>query len=106
MKRHHGVEEKGQIDPLGLAGKLEGGAVPIEGEGSLGGSDCNRSLVVPREQSLLDHPLGRPVNELERPFPVGHGGDHRNDLTGLDAGQTLPCCYVFEFHASCSCPPP
>jgi len=48
VHRHHGVEEKCKVDTLGLAGKLEGLAIAIKGEGALGGGDFDRGFVVPR----------------------------------------------------------
>ena len=83
---HHGVEQESEVDALGLAGKLEGGCVAVEGEGPLGGRDLDRRLIIARAQALLDRTIGGPVDELERAFAVRHGRHDRHDLTGLDAG--------------------
>jgi hypothetical protein len=99
VHRHHGVKEKGEVDPLGLAGKLKGRAVAVKGERALGSGDPDRCLVITREQALLDRALGGPVDELERSLTVRDSRHDRNDLAGLDARQALPCGDVFEFHA-------
>ena len=39
VDRHHGVEQKSEVDALGLDRQLEGGAVAIEGPGALHGGD-------------------------------------------------------------------
>ena len=37
MHRHHRVEEEGEVDTLGLAGKLKRRAIPVEGKGTFDG---------------------------------------------------------------------
>lgn len=52
VHRHHGVEQEGQVDALGLASKEEVGSVAIERPRALGGG--KRQI---REITLADQPL-------------------------------------------------
>jgi hypothetical protein len=82
---------------LGLAGKLEAGAVAIEG--TLGGGDLDRRLVVAREQALLDRAVGVAIDALDAALADGHHGRDGDALAGLDAAKGLPCLYLFACHA-------
>lgn len=59
---HHRVEEKGEVDALGLGGELEGGAVAIEGPRSGHGRDPDRGCIGVREEPLAKCAVGQPVH--------------------------------------------
>ena len=64
VDRHHRVEQEREVDPLGLAGELERGAVAVEGPGAFGRGEADRLLVGAREQPLFHRAVGRAVDEL------------------------------------------
>ena len=56
MDGHHGVEEEGEVDTLGLNCELEVLAVAIEGPRTLLGGQRDAGLVGPPEQAVLSSP--------------------------------------------------
>ncbi len=73
---HHRIEQEGQVDALGLAGELEGCAVTIERERSLGRCNADGLFVSASEQALFHRPVRSPVDELNGAFAQRHGRDH------------------------------
>ena len=98
---HHGVEEKGEVDALGLDGELEGFAVAVEGPGALLGGKGDRGLVGPSKQALLEGAVGRLVDDLHRAFGDGNDGDNRGDRRRFEAGEGIAGGQVFKAHIQC-----
>ena len=75
VDRHHRVEQEREVDALGLAGELEGGAVAVEGERAFGRREADRLLIDAREQSLLHRAVGGAIDELDRALAHRNGGE-------------------------------
>ena len=58
MDRHHRVEQKGEIDALGLDGELERLAIAIERPGPLDGGNRQSGFIGTVEQALFDAACG------------------------------------------------
>ena len=58
MNGHHRVEQKSEINALGLDGELERLAVTIERPGPLNGSNRQGGFIGPVEQALFDAACG------------------------------------------------
>ena len=54
VDRHHRVEQEREVDALGLAGELEGGAVAVKGERALGRREAiDASSARPSSRSFI-----------------------------------------------------
>jgi hypothetical protein len=88
VDRHHRVELEREIDPLGLDGKLEVGAVAVERSRPLHGPDADVGLVGGGEQPLLER-RPRSCRWPARAAADRDGGNDRHDLRRLDADEEM-----------------
>jgi hypothetical protein len=84
---HHGVEQKGQVEALGLACKLERRSVAVKRPGAIQDGDGDGPLIGGGEETFLECPVGELVEDLHSALGDGHDGDHRADALRFEADE-------------------
>jgi hypothetical protein len=95
---HHRIEEKGQVDPLGLASELERCCVAVEGPGPLDRGNGNGRFVGGAEKALLETPVGQLVEDLNRVVGVRRDLDDGTDAIRLQANESETGTDFGQFH--------
>ncbi|WPL18888.1 hypothetical protein Thiowin_03979 [Thiorhodovibrio winogradskyi] len=63
--------------------------IAIEGKGALSSGGGDGGGVFGGEQTLADVAVGQAIEQLGNSLTSWHGGHDRDDLVGLNAGQSL-----------------
>ncbi len=93
---HHRVEQKGEINALGLDGELERLAIAIERPGTLGGGNGDVGFISPIEQTFLERAVGRFIKDLHRAVGNRHNGNYAPNAGGVKTGERKAGCDGFE----------
>jgi hypothetical protein len=84
---HHRVNEKGQVDPLGLTGELEGSGISVENPRPLNNRFRNRRGVLSVEQAFLDSAVRELVKNLDNTVSNRQDSRDRADAISFETKE-------------------